>query len=351
MTRRMACFRRTLGLLLLLSPGGVRCQAAEIELFPAGAPGEIRGWPGKEVHIPMVCHDTNNTDIYIYNVSRPTLTPFLVRNGTGGAVVIAPGGGYVFLRGANEGTDVARRLNEMGVSAFVLKYRVPLRPARGGLPWDWAQLQDAQRALGLVRGRAREFGVDPEKIGFIGFSAGGHLSAHVSTSWEQRLYPQVDSFDALSCRPHLTLLIYAWKLLKDNNPSSTELAPEINVSKTTPPVFVVASSEDTEAPPENGLMYFRKLHELAGQAAPGSVHVYPEGQHGFALCQDRLDFADCCEWPLAARRALQDLAMAPGRPPRPGPRAAPRCTSEALSSRLPRLRSRARAGGPRGAGR
>lgn len=119
---------------------------------------------------------------HVYNVSRPTLTPFLVGNGTGSAVVIAPGGGYVDLAWDLEGIDLARRLNSFGVSAFVLKYRVPARPPRAGLPKWWAPLQDAQRAVGVVRARAAGWGLDPSLIGFMGFSAGGHLAAHLSTS-------------------------------------------------------------------------------------------------------------------------------------------------------------------------
>ena len=149
-------------------------------LFPGGAPNETDGFPGPEARAPNDgggCGALHSSACdHIYNVSAPSLTPFVVTNGTGASVVIAPGGGYVDLSWTKEGLDMARMFNRNGVSAFVLKYRVPARPALEGLPKWWAPLQDAQRAIGVVRAGAKRWGLDPGKVGFIGFSAGGHLS-------------------------------------------------------------------------------------------------------------------------------------------------------------------------------
>lgn len=142
----------------------------------------------------------------------PTLTPYLVPNATT-AVVIAPGGAYKWLTWGEEGTDVAAWLNSIGVSAFILKYRVP---ARSWLPFGGAPIMDAQRALGVIRQNASQFGLNATslKLGIIGFSAGSHLSAHLSTDFETRAYPKVDAADNLSCRPMptppISHLVFFW---------------------------------------------------------------------------------------------------------------------------------------------
>ena len=156
----------------------------------------------------------------ITNVSVPTLTPYLVRNGTGAAVVIAPGGGYAILAISKEGEDVARMYNSIGVSAFLLKYRVPARLDRKGLPHWWAPLQDAQRAVSLVKRGAiiGKWGgaVNASQVGFTGFSAGGHLTAHVSTYWRRGRACAVDSVDLESCHPEFAIFGYPWILLPQN---------------------------------------------------------------------------------------------------------------------------------------
>ena len=143
----------------------------ERELFPSGAPGEIPGMFGPEKWIKV------NGETHVYNVTRPTIQRFCAtgRSGTKkSAVVIAPGGGYRILAIHKEGSDVAKRFNKDGIDAFVLKYRVPARPANASLPKWWAPLQDAQRALGIIRSGADAMGINSSRIGFAGFSAGGH---------------------------------------------------------------------------------------------------------------------------------------------------------------------------------
>jgi acetyl esterase/lipase len=223
----------------------VRAQQLDpVLLWPSGKPipGENNFKCGPEALI-------NSTTQYnwwrrYYNVTTPTLTPFLVSNGTA-AVVIAPGGGYQHLAWDDEGLRVAQRFNEMGVSALVLKYRVPLRPDSAGFPWASVPLMDAQRAMGVARENARAWGFNASKLGFIGFSAGGHLSAHLATTYRSRLYPRQDPADDHSCRPDVSLLIYPWMLLAGNNKSSTSLSEWLNVTADTPPTFIAQNMDDT----------------------------------------------------------------------------------------------------------
>lgn len=152
-----------------------------------------------------------NRDIlcdHINSVSVPTLTPFLVSNGTGAAIIIAPGGGYHDLAWTKEGLDYAHFYNSIGISAFVLKYRVPsARPADPDLPPWFAPLQDAQRAVGIVRANASKWGLNASQIGFTGSSAGGHLTAHISNAWHTRYYSRVDAADDESCRPDFSVMM------------------------------------------------------------------------------------------------------------------------------------------------
>jgi dienelactone hydrolase len=206
-------------------------------------------------------------------------------------------------------------LNSYGVSAILLKYRVPQRPSAAGEFWAAAQLMDAQRAMGVARSNAATWGIDASRIGFLGFSAGGHLTARISTNWAQRLYARVDSADDLPCRPDFSLLIYPWKLLDGDNASATSLSPELVVNSSHPTAFLAQNMDDTTAHPENTLMYARQLH-LTGAPKP-TVHLYPAGGHGFGVCAERDPvggFEMCCEWTAHAQRFLQYLGNAPGWP-------------------------------------
>ncbi|CAE8741629.1 unnamed protein product, partial [Polarella glacialis] len=222
--------------------------AASCTLYPEDAvPGEIAGIIGPESHEVM----GNGVDQYT-NVSVPTLTPFIVQ-GSDVAVVIAPGGGYSILDFNGEGADIAAWLNSIGVSAFLLKYRVPERPWLG---FGGAPLMDAQRAVGLLRFKAQELGLNASKIGFMGFSAGGHLTAHISNNYSARSYARVDAADDVSARPDFALLIYPWALVSDDTPSSRLL---VNVSASTPSSFLAQAEDDGTAPVENSIFYFLGL--------------------------------------------------------------------------------------------
>ena len=303
-----------LSIVLLLAAAAAAQQLDPLEIWPSGpVPGENGFVCGPEALIET--KGPFATDRRYYNVSRPTLTPFLVHNGTGAAVIVAPGGAYMELNWDDEGTRVAARLNAGGVSALLLKYRVPQRPTAPGEFWAAAQLMDAQRAMGVARAHAAEWGFNASRLGFMGFSAGGHLTARVSTNWESRLYPRVDGADDLPCRPDFSLFLYPWDVLNNNFINSTALSPELVVNASHPPAFFAMNMDDTAAHPENVLVYARQLH-LTGAPKP-VVHLYPAGGHGFGVCAELNPvggFEMCCEWPSHALRFLQFWGLAPGWP-------------------------------------
>ena len=251
--------------------------AEPLLLWPHGAPGE-KGDIGVE-------HDTTKpgdglvagkTVIRLGNISVPTITLYRPDRDadTGAAVIVCPGGGYGILAMDLEGTEVCQWLNSIGVNAVLLKYRVP---ARAGGERHAAPLQDAQRALGLVRSHATEWRLDPRRIGIMGFSAGGHLSAVASTRFAARTYDPVDAADQVSCRPDFTLLIYpAYLVRPDTEPA---LAPELTVTSNTPPTFLF-QAEDDGVHVECSLYYYLALKQAK---VPAEMHLFPTGGHGYGL--------------------------------------------------------------------
>jgi len=270
------------GLLLCIMTGlGKETKAAEL--------CTLRLWPGKPPHeenlklplernlsTPSSRRVAGRPVIRIGNVSTPTLTVFTPpeEKQTGTAILVCPGGGYHILAWDLEGTEVCQRLNEMGITAILLKYRVPRRKERK--PFE-APLEDAQRAMGLIRLHAREWGIRPDRIGVLGFSAGGHLAAVLSNQWAKRTYPEVDEADHYSCRPDFTVLIYPAYLVQAKG--SLELSSEIAVTAQTPPAFMVMAANDPIGV-ENVLVYGAALHRVH---IPFELHVYPQGGHGFGL--------------------------------------------------------------------
>ena len=249
----------------------------------------LRLWPGKpphEAHLqlppernvskPNSRKVAGRPVIRIGNVSTPTFTVFAPpkEKQTGTAILVCPGGGYYILAWDLEGTEVCRRLNEMGITAILLKYRVPRR--KGRQPFE-APLEDAQRAMGLIRQHAREWGIRPDRIGVLGFSAGGNLAALLSNRWAERAYPEVDEADHFSCRPDFTVLVYPAYLVASKG--SLELSPELVVTPQTPPAFLVMA-EDDPIGVENVLAYGAALHRVG---VSFELHVYPHGGHGFGL--------------------------------------------------------------------
>jgi len=264
-------------LALATAGGSLGAVPPSINIWPGAAPGEKVSVGADRENFSATDKPTGGRSVALLsNVSTPTISVFRAPadKETGAAVLVCPGGGYYVLAYDLEGTEVCEWLNSIGVTAVLLKYRVPRR--QGQAPFI-APLQDAQRALGLVRSRAKEWGIDPARTGVLGFSAGGNLSAALCANNTGRVYPAVDEADALSCRPDFQVLVYPAYFLKDG--IGTTLEPEIAVSSATPPTFLVMTQDDPEHV-QNVLAYSMALREAR---VPFELHVYPTGGHGYGL--------------------------------------------------------------------
>jgi acetyl esterase/lipase len=217
------------------------------------------------------------------NVSKPTMTVYPAQGkNTGAAVVIFPGGGYQILAMDLEGTEVCDWLTSKGITCVLLKYRVPGEgkfPKSGAYPRSKLALEDAQRAMGLIRLHAAEWHIDSHKIGVLGFSAGGHLVGAISTNYKKRLYPPVDAADKLSCRPDFGVALYPGHML-ENTTRDFQLNPYVPVTKDTPPQFILQAENDPVDDVQNSLVYFAALKKAK---VPAEMHIYAEGKHAFGL--------------------------------------------------------------------
>jgi acetyl esterase/lipase len=252
-----------------------------VDLWPGKTPGDV-GINGEEnsrtYQSPLIAGSTR----LITNVTKPTLTiyqPAQDKN-TGTAMLICPGGGYHDLFWELEGEEVAVWLNSLGMTGIILKYRCPRRPGdvKGEPPLG--PLLDAQRAVSLVRSRASEWGIDPRRIGMVGFSAGGHLALATATRFEKREYDPIDAADEVSCRPDFAVLCYSGYLkAKDKD----EISPGIRIPAGTPPIFLAHSSDDKISDPEHSVTMYLAL-QRAG--VPAELHVYATGDHDFGVRQN-----------------------------------------------------------------
>jgi acetyl esterase/lipase len=224
---------------------------------------------------------------------------------TGAAVVVFPGGGYWILAIDLEGSEVCDWLTSRGITCVLLKYRVPGEgsfPRSGPYPKSPMALEDAQRTVGLVRFHATEWHIDPHKIGVLGFSAGGHLVAAISTHFEKRLYPAVDAADKESCRPDFAVGLYPGHML-ENTSKDFELNPYIPVSNQTPPTFLVQAEDDPVDTVKNSLVYYVAL-KTAG--VPVEMHLYAHGGHAFGLRGTSLPIT---RWPQLMETWLGTIGM------------------------------------------
>jgi acetyl esterase/lipase len=263
-----------------------------IDLWPGGvAPGLLD--PGLT---EIVVDDSKDPSVYhrsVHGISRPRLCVFPAADPNGAAMIIAPGGGYVREVLDHEGYEMAQWMNSHGITAFVLFYRLP---AEGWKSGPDTPLADAQRAMRLVRARAAQYGVDPARVGFMGFSAGGHVCGSIATRYDAQVYDPVDAADSLPARPFLAAPIYAVQSMdtaithmgsRDNllgrTPTPEQIAlysPDKNVTRDTPPCFLTHSESDRTVPVENTL-HFRAALKAAGVTV--ETHLFPEGGHGFGL--------------------------------------------------------------------
>lgn len=264
------------GLVALAWFGAGRVLAAdgntELKLWPHGAPGET-GKIGPERELAP---RGEKEVIRLTGVSEPTITLYRppASRANGCAVMVCPGGGYHILAMDLEGTEVADWLNTIGVTAVLLKYRVPRRdPAH---PYR-APLQDAQRGLRLVRKNAEKWGIDPQRLGILGFSAGGNLTVMAGTHWDETTYESVDDADQLSCRPDFLVPIYPAYLFDEQD--KTRLGPQVRVTEQTPPTFIAIAHDDQDRSVYAALFYVA----LKRAGVPAELHIYSQGGHGYGL--------------------------------------------------------------------
>src|SRR5262245_38297147 len=247
-----------------------------VDLWPGKPPGEVKAnGPEQDVSKPGEGLVAGKPLIRLGNVTKPELQVFLPpkdkANGT--AVVICPGGGFHILAMDLEGTEVAEWLNSIGVAAIVLKYRVPT----ASLEPRWlTPMIDGQRAISITRSRAAEWGINPKRIGILGFSAGGHLAARCALGFAERKYPAVDGADNASCRPDFAALIYAAYAYDDKKGG---LAEGVSVPKDAPPLFFVHAFDDKISPLNSLLL----AAEAKKAGVSSEVHVYDAGGHGYGL--------------------------------------------------------------------
>ncbi|WP_373369252.1 alpha/beta hydrolase [Sphingomonas folli] len=286
---------------------------ATIQLWPDAAPGAPATLPTPKIE--QRSKEAGVNDRWVTGVARPGLTVRRPARANGAAVLLIPGGGYGFIAWDNEGEEQARWLNKLGVTCFILSYRLP---AEGWANRALVPLQDAQRAVRLIRARAGDHGVDPKRVAVLGFSAGGHLAGSLATRHAEPCYAPVDAADDLSARPDLAGLIYPVVTLaepfthegsRDNllgTPSGDaqrrDASVERRVTADTPPVFLVHASDDETVPIANSLALYQAL--LAAKR-PAELHAFDQGGHGFGT---RLpDSAPASVWPrlFAAYAARQ----------------------------------------------
>jgi len=240
-----------------------------------------------------VTRDPADEAVFRLNISRPTLTAYLPRqrDANGAAVIICPGGSYRGLSIVKEGSEVARAFNEMGIAAFVLKYRTP--SDRHMTNKTEAPLQDLQQAIRVVRSGAQQWHVNPQRVGIIGFSAGGHLAATAATHFDHAV---IDDARGISLRPDFAILLYpvislgdelahktSREMLLGPTPSAQlirQYSNELQVNATTPPTFLVHAGDDSTVPVGNSIRFYEALQ---AHKVPAELIVYPAGGHGFGL--------------------------------------------------------------------
>jgi acetyl esterase/lipase len=275
---------KTILFALLLMTTATFAQQKAIPLYPRGVPNSK---PAPADYIEKWGNDS-----FLFNVTQPTITPYFAdkSKANGAAVIICPGGGYAGLSMVNEGSSIAEAFNKIGVTAFVLTYRLPSDSIM--VDRTIGPLQDAQRAIQIVRQQAAEWGINPNKVGIIGFSAGGHLASTAITHFDKAV---INNKNNTNLRPDFGILIYPVISMgpkthtgsKENligKHASQELTDlysnEKQVTSNTPPTFLVAAEDDNVVPVENTLMFY---HALLDNKVKAEMHIYPAGGHGFGL--------------------------------------------------------------------
>ena len=293
-----------LSLSLSMAVIGAEIPPLVVELWSDVVPDEEPGIIGPEKVVMSPALERKQVEVtestrMLTNVTRPSITihrPAKEKD-TGTAIIICPGGGYWNLYWELEGEEVATWLNSIGVTGIVLKYRVPRRPGEIKTEPARRPLQDAQRAVSMVRSRSAEWEINPDRIGMIGFSAGGHLAIATATKFETRAYESKDQIDKASCRPDFAILAYPGYLKEKDK---DELSHLLDVPKGTPPVFLVHGSDDLISPPEHSVVMYLALKRAGIRA---EMHVYANTSHDFGI-RDK-DDRPYSLWPKACTEWLR----------------------------------------------
>jgi acetyl esterase/lipase len=292
--------------LLLLLPCATKAaeEPLVVPIWPGTVPGDEGNIGPERVRAPSEAPTKDAKWI-----TKPTVAIFRPARdkNVGTAVIICPGGGYWNLAWDLEGEEVAAWLNTIGVTGFVLKYRVPRRagqPERLPAP---GPLLDAQRTVSLVRSRAAEWGIDTNRIGILGFSAGGHLAVATATHFDERSHEPIDEIDKISCRPDFAVAVYPGYFI-EQQPAGVEsnksvLAPYMRIPKTTPPIFLVHASDDPVAGSENSALMYLALKRAH---VPAELHIYAKSGHGFGVRKSSLA---CSTWTERCATWLKDLGL------------------------------------------
>jgi acetyl esterase/lipase len=312
-------------LCIVFAFGGLSAQTAGWQPSPGHT--QVPIWPGAAPDPqPVAGPEVATTPAWVTNVTRPTMTVYSPKGkNTGAAVVVFPGGGYQGLAIDLEGTEVCDWLTPKGITCVLLKYRVTdvgPYPKSGPYPESPMALEDAQRSMGLARLHAAEWHIDPHKIGVLGFSAGGHLSAAISTHFAKRLYPPVDAADKESCRPdfavsiypgHLSISAAEWdaeqgtKKFVVRHPATADkdlgLNPEVPVTSQTPPTFLVQAEDDHVDNVNDSLAYYIGLKKAG---VPVEMHLYAQGGHAFGLRRTKFPITG---WPQLVETWLGTIGM------------------------------------------
>ncbi len=289
-------------LLALIFSATLRAEPSRtFKLWEGKPPGDFTV-PGPET-VTQPKPGENPPILRITNIAEPRLEIYepAADKKNGAAVVIVPGGGFGILASGHEGADLAEWFRERGFVAGVLQHRCPTNALPK--PWEFPA-QDTQRALSLVRAKAAELGVKPDRIGLFGFSAGGQVALIAATNDDQRLYPAADDIDKTDCRPDFLMLCYPWKILADN--SLADLKPEVRITGKTPPTFIAQANDDPGSLAEGSTLAFLALRKAKVSA---ELHIYSTGGHGFGLRPNATQAPG--DWPGRAELWLKARGLMP----------------------------------------
>ncbi|MEW5977003.1 MAG: alpha/beta hydrolase [Acidobacteriota bacterium] len=293
--------------LSLVAPATASENPIVLNVWPGQVPGDYGTIGAERVRAPS--ESPTKDAKWITNVTKPTITVFQPKKekNSGAAVLICPGGGYWNLAWDLEGEEVAAWLNTVGVTGVVLKYRVPRRPGQPEPLPAPGPLLDAQRALSLVRSHAGDWGIDPKRIGVMGFSAGGHLAVMTATYFDRRAYQAIDEIDQASCRPDFGVAVYPGYLVPTDGDQDV-LGSYIRIPEETPPIFLVHASDDSMAASDNSVAMYLALKR---SGVPTEMHLYAAGGHGFGV---RRSDRPCTTWTERFVAWLQSFGiLKPGR--------------------------------------